>query len=664
MPSVTLQAIKSAYLPYQEPNTNDHSSAVATLENEKDALVVGFSQLDNALRYRRIESVALHIYGATRVISDLYVSGLEAPFSEATVTYQSLHGYSGRLLKIRPVYSTDTGEKWRSGVLDKTMYPDGVRSALANGVFIEIEGVGDVMQQQTIATSRSANKPYLVVQYVDADASISITQMTPRGGYVPKKSSSVFSWAISNNGQLSLEPVSPISTVFRWRVSEGGTIHTVSCGTATSVTIPSGTFTEDDVQWSISTTLNTGATVESEWITLTTKEEISRAVIVSPNGIPIDGASVNRFAWQHVISTGSSQTKAGLQLSTDGIDWNDFSTITGDVTYYDVPENTLSAGIKYWRVRTYNTDNVPGEWSASAQIIVIAAPQAPIISVKSTSPRPSIGWQSTDQQAYQVALSNGLESGTVYGVNKLWVSPSYLADGDYTARVRVQNSYGLWSDWSSAALPVRNAPGEAIDLQVSATHKADLLWLTDGSYDFYVIERDGVPIAKTADTRYTDHTSVGSALYRVRGCYNDSYSYGLSNLVSADVAPDTTMICDLIDGQWIALRYSETRTRSSSKSSYSEVALVHLTGMTYPIAEQSCFRDQTLSVSCAFPAYDRQSTLALESLLGKIICVKTAQGDMAIGCLSSLQKTADEFCLRYAFDIQHISWPEVIDLDT
>ncbi|MFR7742812.1 MAG: hypothetical protein ACLU3I_05640 [Acutalibacteraceae bacterium] len=66
----------------------------------------------------------------------------------------------------------------------------------------------------------------------------------------------------------------------------------------------------------------------------------------------------------------------------------------------------------------------------------------------------AITWQTSEQEAYQLTLSSGYASGTVYGTEKAWRSPVYLADGSYTVRVRVQNKYGMWSEWSAAALPV------------------------------------------------------------------------------------------------------------------------------------------------------------------------------------------------------------------
>ena len=386
---------------------------------------------------------------------------------------------------------------------------------------------------------------------------------------------------------------------------------------------------------------------------------------VSPVGIVIDATVVNRFEWEHIIETGTQQNKADLQKSDDGTTWYSLATVSGSDLYYDVPADTFSGGTKYWRVRTYNTDSTPSDWSGRAEFIAINSPSTPAITVKSTGGRPSITWQSTEQEAYQLTLSDGYATGTVFGTAKEWRSPRYLADGTYTVRVRVQNQYGLWSEWGGATLPVTHAEGEAIDLFVTVGSEALLRWATNGSYNFYIVERDGVAIAKTTDQTYTDKTSIGTVTYRVRGCYADSYDYGLSTSRTVTVRPDTNVICDLEDGgEWLEMRLSETQMRANNCNRASGIAVIHLAGLAYPVEERSETRDLTMTVSVAWPHKQADQARALELLVGKLVCIKDRYGSMAIGTLSSLECNADAAMLRYAFTIQHTNREEEIDLDS
>lgn len=417
------------------------------------------------------------------------------------------------------------------------------------------------------------------------------------------------------------------------------------------------------LEWRVKVTANSGTTTTSAWQEITTIEVTPTAKPVSPSGIVIDATIVNRFSWQHIISTGTPQSKADLQWSADGTTWNTLATVTGENQYYDVPANTFTSGTKYWRVRTYNTDNTASEWSDKAEFIAINAPSAPSIVIQSTGPRPRITWQTSEQEAYQLTLSSGYASGTVYGTEKAWRSPVYLDDGSYTVRVRVQNKYGMWSEWSAAALPISHTEGEAITLTATAGHEAALTWQTAGSYDFYIVERDGVAIARTVQKQYIDHTSIGSVTYRVRGCYDGSDNYGVSNLDTVEILPETNMICDLETGVWLEMRLSETQLRTNRTSFSAGVSTVHLAGLAYPVEERSEQRDRALSVACAWPHAQRAAALALEALVGRLVCLKDRYGNMAIGSLPSLESNCDEFMRRYSFTISHTNREEAITLD-
>ena len=477
----------------------------------------------------------------------------------------------------------------------------------------------------------------------------------------------MFTWRCDDDtadSQVCFAEIKQTSAVFEWRVKNASASNTISVsGTTTACTVPANTFPSGTIEWRVKVTANSGTTTTSAWQEITTTDVIPTAKPVSPSGIVIDATIVNRFSWQHIISTGTPQSKADLQWSADGTTWNTLATVTGENQYYDVPANTFTSGTKYWRVRTYNTDGTASAWSEKAEFIAINAPSAPSIVIQSTGPRPRITWQTSEQEAYQLTLSSGYASGTVYGTEKAWRSPVYLADGSYTVRVRVQNKYGMWSEWSAAALPISHTEGEAITLTVTAGHEAALTWQTAGSYDFYLVERGGVAIARTVQKQYIDHTSIGSVTYRVRGCYADSDNYGVSNSDTVEVLPETNMICDLETGVWLEMRLSETQLRTNRTSFSAGISTVHLAGLAYPVEERSEQRDRALSVACAWPHSQRAAALALEAIVGRLVCLKDRYGNMVIGSLPSLESNCDEFMRRYSFTISHTNREEAITLD-
>lgn len=690
MPIFTVQASGSTAVAKNHPNTNysnlaqyklfvDPFTGEAGNVKQGDNIYIKFPVPGDAYKFKRVTKVTLTIYAQPTKESETgykqiwaYVNGLTSPLDVSTVTYVTRPSvYRQSISQHADGYWSTLNEIIQLSA-DYTPYSEErkteLKSGIKNGFVFAFRGAPSGTSEAIFYGEKSTRKPFLTCEYSNDNVGIKADNFSPSSGaFVNRFQKNTFTWDAEDDTDLTqvcFAEVKQTAAVFEWRVKNASTSKTISVsGSTTSCTVPANTFPSGTLEWRVKVTANSGTTTTSAWQEITTTDVTPTAKPVSPSGIVIDATIVNRFSWKHIISTGTPQSKADLQWSADGTTWNTLVTVTGENQYYDVPANKFTSGTKYWRVRTYNTDGTPSKWSDKAEFIAINAPSAPSIVIQSTGPRPRITWQTSEQEAYQLTLSSGYASGTVYGTEKAWRSPVYLADGRYTIRVRVQNKYGMWSEWSAAALPVSHTEGEAITLSVDAAHEAALTWQTAGSYDFYLIERDGVAIARTAQKQYVDHTSIGSVTYRVRGCYADSDNYGVSNSDTVEVLPETNMICDLETGVWLEMRLSETQLRTNRTSFSAGVSTVHLAGLAYPVEERSEQRDRALSVACAWPHAQRAAALALEALVGRLVCLKDRYGNMAIGSLPSLESNCDEFMRRYSFTISHTNRKEAITLD-
>jgi len=690
MPIFTVQASGSTAVAKNHPNTNysnlaqyklfvDPFTGEAGNVKQGDNIYIKFPVPGDAYKFKRVTKVTLTIYAQPTKESETgykqiwaYVNGLASPLDVSTVTYVTRPSvYRQSISQHADGYWSTLNEIIQLSA-DYTPYSEErkteLKSGIKNGFVFAFRGAPSGTSEAIFYGEKSTRKPFLTCEYSNDNVGIKADNFSPSSGaFVNRFQKNTFTWDAEDDTDLTqvcFAEVKQTAAVFEWRVKNASTSKTISVsGSTTACTVPANTFPSGTLEWRVKVTANSGTTTTSAWQEITTTDVTPTAKPVSPSGIVIDATIVNRFSWKHIISTGTPQSKADLQWSADGTTWNTLATVTGENQYYDVPANKFTSGTKYWRVRTYNTDGTPSNWSDKAEFIAINAPSAPSIVIQSTGPRPRITWQTSEQEAYQLTLSSGYASGTVYGTEKAWRSPVYLADGRYTIRVRVQNKYGMWSEWSAAALPVSHTEGEAITLSVDAAHEAALTWQTAGSYDFYLIERDGVAIARTAQKQYVDHTSIGSVTYRVRGCYADSDNYGVSNSDTAEILPETNMICDLETGVWLEMRLSETQLRTNRTSFSAGVSTVHLAGLAYPIEERSEQRDRALSVACAWPHAQRAAALALEALVGRLVCLKDRYGNMAIGSLPSLESNCDEFMRRYSFTISHTNRKEAITLD-
>lgn len=693
MPIFTVQASGSTAVAKNHPNTNysnlaqyklfaDPFTGEAGNVKQGDNIYIKFPVPGDAYKFKRVSKVTLSFYAQPTEDSGngnkqiwTYVNAVESQFDTSVITYATRPEISQTYTGI----SEHADGKWTAlneivllnAVFDLAQYrvkKEEVKKGIENGFVVAFRGAVSGTSEAVFYGEKSTRKPFLTCEYSNDNVGIKADNLSPSAGaFVNRAQKNTFTWDAEDDTDLTqvcFAEVKQTSAVFEWRVKNASTSKTISVsGATTACTVPANTFPSGTLEWRVKVTANSGTTTTSAWQEITTTDVTPTAKPVSPSGIVIDATIVNRFSWQHIISTGTPQSKADLQWSADGTTWNTLATVTGENQYYDVPANKFTSGTKYWRVRTYNTDGTPSEWSDKAEFIAINAPSAPSIVIQSTGPRPRITWQTSEQEAYQLTLSSGYASGTVYGTEKAWRAPVYLADGSYTIRVRVQNKYGMWSEWSAAALPVSHTEGEAITLTVTASHEAALAWQTAGSYDFYLIERDGVAIARTTQKQYVDHTSINSVTYRVRGCYADSDNYGVSNSATAEILPETNMICDLETGVWLEMRLSETQLRTNRASFSAGVSTVHLAGLAYPVEERSEQRDRAISVACAWPHSQRAAALALEALVGCLVCLKDRYGNMAIGSLPSLESNCDEFMRRYSFTISHTNRKEAITLD-
>lgn len=654
MATVTMYANQSAKIAISNPTTNYSNDASVTDGN----LLISFSGFPASEKFKAITRASVAIYANLAYGTDgqscaASADFLAESFAEKSVTYNTAPKTDAFGSVRVSAYVTGDGEYATGNVLGISL--KNLRNLLVYGLKVSPP------YRIAFQTSRGSNKPYISVEYSDEIVGLSLSSLAPSSGSIVPANVTTFSWDEAATG-VCYESITRASAKFRWRKSVSDTVKEIDVpGTATSITIPANTFSGDSIQWQLSVTANSSVTTTSDWMTLSLTDVEPTAVAVAPDRAVLDGASENVFKWEHVISTGTAQTKAELQQSTDGSTWTALATVTGAANTWTAPAGTFTSGTKYWRVRTYNSKGAAGAWSAATRFIVLAAPATPLVAIVSTEPRPEIRWQSDEQQAYQVEIAGVYASGTRFGTGKTWKAPFYLADGSYTVRVRVQNEYGFWSPWGTAALPVTNVPGGAITLTAEGGIEAVLSW-TPGSFDYYLVYRDGVAIAKVTEPGYTDAASIGTVSYQVRGCYDNSDNYSLSGVATVPVSTDKVRLYDMERGEWLHFLYDSSAHRSTGLSLSQDIQYVQLSGHTYPVAERSEFKSRALRITCV--CADDAERQALRALLGHLTCCKTPEGNMTIGYPASISESSDDFFSTYSFTIEQIDRKEEIDLDS
>ena len=363
------------------------------------------------------------------------------------------------------------------------------------------------------------------------------------------------------------------------------------------------------------------------------------------------------FEWTYASRDGLAQKKYELQYKdTSHTDWTALASAESANTNVNIPPNTFAAGIVKWRVRCTNANNQVSAWSEEASFTAQGKPPAPTVYATS-SPRPEITWIGEGQLAYQIKIDNAVLH-TAYSTDGQYKVKEYLTDGAHIAAVRIQNEYGLWSDWGTAEFTVANTPGAPITLFAAGGEKAALAW-TETDHKTYYIYRDDIPIAKTTAHTYSDQMAIGTHKYKVRGVAGDSYS--MSNEVTVTLSVDAPEIAALGEMQWLRLEYSTAQNSPLGVSTYQDVAYQFYAGRRYPVAETSQQITKIYSFNAAFN--DAAQAAAFEGLLGKTVIYRDQHGCLCTGPLMGFELSADQFFRAFSCSVQQTDNNERIEHD-
>lgn len=363
------------------------------------------------------------------------------------------------------------------------------------------------------------------------------------------------------------------------------------------------------------------------------------------------------FEWTYASREGLAQKKYELQYKdASHADWTALASAESANTNVNIPPNTFAAGIVKWRVRCTNANNQVSAWSEEASFTAQGKPPTPTVYATS-SPRPEITWTGEGQLAYQIKIDNAVLH-TAYSTDGQYKVKEYLADGAHIAAVRIQNEYGLWSDWGTAEFTVANTPGAPITLFAAGGEKATLAW-TETDHKTYYIYRDDIPIAKTTAHTYSDQMAIGTHKYKVRGVAGDSYS--MSNEVTVTLSVDAPEIAALGEMQWLRLEYSTAQNSPLGVSTYQDVAYQFYAGRRYPVAETSQQITKIYSFNAAFN--DAAQAAAFEGLLGKTVIYRDQHGCLCTGPLMGFELSADQFFRAFSCSVQQTDNNERIEHD-
>ncbi len=492
-----------------------------------------------------------------------------------------------------------------------------------------------------ISNHLSTHKPYRRVTFADID-----TYTTNRfpNKFVDKKVANTFSWEFRTRSSPSTGiPLTQKSAKLRYR-NKGVTEYTEIAidGSQNSYTIPANTFTANNIEWQVIVTSDDDIeSTQSDWVAVTTVDSIPSTQIVSPLNEFIDGTKEQTFSWQHVIDTGTAQTKFDMQIKATDT-WVDFASEITTNQYYIVVADTLPAGTIQWRVRTYNTDNISGEWSEPAGIVARSSPKPPYnISITATS-KPVVRWQAEGQTAFQVIVYSGeklvYNSGKLRSLEKIHTVTDYLANGSYSVALYIYNSYELASEPTIQTVTI-DAFKPLKPTVIAEQVENGVRFTVTNTQDKMQLICNGKLISEFSNATVYDYTNVGTNNYIIRVIDNND------NFEDSDVVTATTIIKGAIIAlanspyNLIFLNFSSDESITKTGQIGYECVDVQYAGRAYPCFEFGESHTQTFQLK--YSIYNKLEFEKFKSLIAKneTIIYRDFDGNKIFGIISSFNYT-------------------------
>lgn len=398
-----------------------------------------------------------------------------------------------------------------------------------------------------------------------------------------------------------------------------------------------------------------------------------------------DRAVVIRLGWQfNDPNAGDTQSKFDLMYSPDAVTWTTVTQST-NLNYWDAPANTFTHGILYWKVRTYDQLNVVGVYSNQVSFTAGDKPATPIITAPTASvavSRPVVQWSSVGQVDYQVQVLNTFsaviwDSTDVISTNKAVTVGVDLANStNYTIKVRIKNSDGVWSDWATLGITVSYTPPATPTLTViSGVGHIDITItnpVPSGSQPTVtgndVYRRES---GTTLWTRITANVPQNSIYSDYAVASAQTYEYKVTAIGSNGTVTDSTVAQGSVtfSGAWLhditnpvgTVRQYKYDGEARSAGWSAESTLMKFAGRKLPVVAFGEFEDNQIQASLKMQATSGDMEALRALVQGKgTICYRDGRGRKIFGTIQTLPEQDEFFGYSVIITVNAIDYSEVV----
>lgn len=383
-------------------------------------------------------------------------------------------------------------------------------------------------------------------------------------------------------------------------------------GSWSDVTINTNISLTDGVTYDIyiTATADDGSTASTPVAQFTTTDSSAVATCISPSGAFTKGDVT--FIWSHSTAYGTPQYAYDLQYSANnGGTW---TTLASHVVTQNTTDSTTltDAGVYLWRVRTYNSNDVVGEW-AEATFVNQGPASPPTNLMVNTKGRPTVSWASVSQSAYQVQFLQSdtvvYDSGAIYTSETSHFVNQYFNDTrSYTVRVRIYNALGEISDWTETGYQQPSVTD--VQFTIEGTNGVIITVTPDDEFVKYYLLRNNKLIAEITDNSYTDKYSIGQVSYSVVGVTSNDQS-DIQSVGYRAIYDHATLTA--LNGQQFLINERVDNAYQIQTSNEADVNTAKYMGDGFPTHYPSKMRLKSFTVTC----FDGQGIM--EDLLGTLV---------------------------------------------
>lgn len=369
------------------------------------------------------------------------------------------------------------------------------------------------------------------------------------------------------------------------------------------------------------------------------------------NDNPNDPSGNNQGNTTPIVNPGSSASNH-IELS---------SLYTGTQSY-TFPEDYFSSGRIYWRVRSYDSDGNPGEWSESVSFICYGVSKIQNLACDA-KPFAMITWTANGQVSYEIKIDDSIGYGPFHGTDGRFVLAEPLEDGHHKVSVRVQNNLGLESPWDEIEFDVQNIPSDDTTSQfvVQAGVDASLWWTPPSTReeDEFLVYRDNKLIRRfeSSVTSFSDRVVLGRHTYKVIQHLPSGY-YNLYTHPEVFLSTDVTKIGLLSGGPWLNLTLTTDRYPTNTFKQTRIVERTRIMGSKYPVVEISDFEELSATYEVVWPYEKREAAYQFKKLLGKAVIVKSRGEQAVVGVLDGYELPVNSQTVGYSFTIEQMDFDD------